>query len=98
VCNTWAHLLECLSLVVLPGIEGLLWGRIYAMMSQHNQSRRWVLGALSLLLYMGSLGTAVVCMLPFSSASLSLILKHNTVLQFIAVKINATSQVRMRPL
>ncbi|KAF8460555.1 hypothetical protein JB92DRAFT_2839215 [Gautieria morchelliformis] len=59
VCNTWARLKACLSILVLPGIEGLLWGRIYAMMSQHNQSSRWVLGALGLLLYMGNLGTVV---------------------------------------
>ncbi|KAF8460793.1 hypothetical protein JB92DRAFT_2269835 [Gautieria morchelliformis] len=45
------------SLMILPGIEGLLSARVYAM-SQHNQGMPWVLGALGLV-YMGSLGTGV---------------------------------------
>ncbi|KAF8500648.1 hypothetical protein JB92DRAFT_2978241 [Gautieria morchelliformis] len=57
VCTIWIHLEVCLAIVILPSIEGLLWARVYAM-TQHNQVR-WVLGALGLLLYMGSLGTGV---------------------------------------
>ncbi|KAF8509033.1 hypothetical protein JB92DRAFT_2949208 [Gautieria morchelliformis] len=58
VCNPLVHLADCLGIVILPGIEGLLLARVYAM-SQHNQGMRRVLGALGLLLYMGSLSTGV---------------------------------------
>ncbi|KAF8459725.1 hypothetical protein JB92DRAFT_3076807 [Gautieria morchelliformis] len=56
VCNPLVLLAECLA-IMIPGIEGLLSARVYAM-SQHNQGMPWVLGALGLL-YMGSLGTGV---------------------------------------
>jgi hypothetical protein len=42
-------------------------------MSKHNQRMRWVLGGLGLLLYMGSLGTQVVCTLLLSHSSLPLL-------------------------
>ncbi|KAF8526413.1 hypothetical protein JB92DRAFT_2873061, partial [Gautieria morchelliformis] len=57
VSNPLVHLAECLAIMILPGIEGLLSVRVYAM-SQHNQGMPWVLGALGLL-YMGSLGMGV---------------------------------------
>jgi hypothetical protein len=56
----------------MPTLAGLLWARVYAM-SKHNQRMRWVLGGLGLLLYMGSLGTQVVCALLFSRSSLPLL-------------------------
>ncbi|KAF8486707.1 hypothetical protein JB92DRAFT_3022536 [Gautieria morchelliformis] len=58
LCNPLLRLLDCLSIVVLPGVQGLLLARVYAT-SQHNQGMGWVLWAFSLLLYIGSLGTAV---------------------------------------
>jgi hypothetical protein len=42
-------------------------------MSQHNQGMLWVLEALGPILYMGSLGTQVVCALLFSRSSLPLL-------------------------
>ncbi|KAF8461788.1 hypothetical protein JB92DRAFT_2191877 [Gautieria morchelliformis] len=47
VCNPLFYLQDCLSIVILPGIEGLLWARVYAM-SQHNQGMQWVLGAVGI--------------------------------------------------
>jgi hypothetical protein len=69
----------------MPPLAGLLWARVYAM-SKHNQGMRWVLGALGLLLYMGSLGTGVVRTLPFSHSSLPLPYPQNMVSQFFVIE------------
>jgi hypothetical protein len=88
VCNALAHLVNCLGIVALSGVEGnyppishrssnymaafagLLWAIVYAM------GMRRLIGALSLLLYLGSLGTQVVHTLPFSSLGLPVIYPH----------------------
>ncbi|KAF8488294.1 hypothetical protein JB92DRAFT_1435125 [Gautieria morchelliformis] len=98
VCNSLMRLQDCLVIVALPGIEGLLWARIYAM-SHHNRGMRWMLGALCLLLHMGSLGALVVCM----HTSLFFKFKSATNLSSNAIryyslslsKINATPQLRI---
>jgi hypothetical protein len=72
---------------------GLLWARVYAM-SRHNEGMRWVIGALGLLLYMGSLGTQVVRKLPFTFSSAINISSNTIRWQFIVVKntCNVTGQ------